>query len=137
MLLMSCKSSAGPDNPNDPWWYGGEIEIMLETDREVDFTKTAISVYHLKYGGTTASHWVMAGENQWTVVILLDCDPQPYFLMTGCYKLISDNFYLRRKGDVNWIKLTCIVDEPLGCPSNCDCKALKFLFNNGQLQNPC
>ena len=131
-----CKTSTGPDPIDDPWQYGGEIEILLESSRNIDFTKTAISVYHTKYGGRNATYWVAVGENQWTAVISLNCEPQPYFLMTGCYKLNVDNFYMRRKGDINWIRLTCIVDEPGGCPPSCDCKALKFIFNNGQIQNP-
>ena len=135
-LFNGCTSPVGPV---DPWQYGGELEIMLETPVTDlrDFTKTCVGFYNTQYGGTSASYWILAasmdGIRTWTATVNLNCSPQPWYLGTPSYDLSVIKFYLRRKGDTTWLRLTCIVPHP----QDPKYEALKLMFNNGQLQNAC
>ena len=131
----------GPDDSDDPWQYGGEIEIMYVRVKEVvspsgsDPTGTAI--YHNKYGGENSSSFVPNGEDTWIASVLLECEPQPYYIWTvdakvnTTYTSVGEKFFLRlKKEGALWVELTCIVDSPAGGKSS------KFVFYNGKLQNP-
>ena len=138
LLPINCKT---PTTPTDD--IGGEIEILYVRANEVtnpgapDLTSGAASVYHGKYGGKNSSYWKPDGENRWIASVGLECDGAPYFIWVNDGR-VSPNptavqLFIRRKGDTNWIELICVVDHPLGA----DGKAAKFVFNHGQLRNPC
>jgi len=145
IIIISCKGPTGPSPIDDPWKYGGEIEIMyvrvlpVVNPSGTDPTNWA-NILHPKYGGKESSRWVPAGDGAWISTISLNCDPQPYTISTGDGKVslhpVGEKFLLRlKKEGASWVEITCIIMHPLD-PAG---KAAKFIFYNGQIQNahPC
>ena len=148
-LFSSCdflKNPFAPSEPepvNDPWKYGGEIEIMyvrvLPVVNPSGPDPSAASIYHSKYGGNTSSSFIRVDENKWMASISLNCDGQPYYIATvdmkvnTIYAHTGEKFFLRlKKEGAQWVELTCIVQSP----SIIGGKAAKFVFYNGRIENP-
>ena len=144
LLPISCKTPTTPTDENDPWEYGGEIEIMyvriLPVVNPNGSDPKGASIYHWKYGGKNSSSFVLIGENAWIASVGLECDGASYSIQTvdmkisTVYTCVGKKFFLRpKKEGAQWVELTCIVADP-SCGSNG--QAAEFIFNHGQVKNP-
>lgn len=139
VFCIGCKDRL--IDPVDPWQYGGILEVRYRQifqviNPDVDLTKSAVNFYNNQYGGGSSSYFDAIGEKTWMATLNLSCSLQPYWLYVADYQVsnneaVGEELSIRRKGDAEWIVLTCIVPAP-----NRPGKAAKMVFNNGSIQIP-
>jgi len=126
--------------PPDPWLAGGELEIQYRRVNPIIYPNAGgvgtPTTYHNVYGGQNASQLIKTGENTWMATISLGCSPQAYWIWLFdtlvSKEPVAYELSIRRKGDSQWLLMTCIVVNPFDSEG----QAAKVIFNNGKLENP-